>query len=47
MRRTFAELMGDEIDKLSTSALFELAHVWAETQLDARLKSFAAVFDFS
>lgn len=47
MRRTFAELMGDEIDRLSASALFELAHVWAETQLDARLKSFAAAFDFS
>lgn len=46
LRRTFAELINDEIDQATSSDLFDLTREWAETQLDVRLKSFSASFDF-
>ena len=43
--RTFDELLGDAVDRATASALFSLAREWAETQLDARLRSFSTTFE--
>lgn len=43
--RTFDELLGDAVDRATAATLFSLAREWAETQLDARLRSFSTAFD--
>ena len=43
LSRTFAELMVDEIDASSAGRLLDMAHEWAEAQLDVRLRSFVSV----
>ena len=43
LRQTFAELLTDEIDESSAQRLLDMAHEWAEAQLDVRLRSFVSV----
>lgn len=44
LKRTFAELNTDAIDRGSAARLLEYAHEWAEAQLDVRLRAFGADF---
>ncbi|MEE1045324.1 MAG: DNA repair protein RecO [Olegusella sp.] len=40
LRSTFIQLLGADIDQATASLLLSLSHVWAATQLDARLKAY-------